>query len=152
LARFSYSVHIPYDEITALTTELKNQASFNPRLEKPPRKKLGELDKIVEIRVKVDTIGQPQQDLVEGIIRAHNGSIINYYAIGTVSLREKVVDFFRRIWLTTVAAYLGMLSGIIIYSYQNFIEGEKQPNIVLILLVCFIPAIATGLAELKKSH
>ena len=154
MTRFSFNVHIHSNLISKVKKELENHSSFKTRLERPSKKPpIGE--EIVEIRVKVNIKGQSEKNLIGDIIAAHGGSIAGYFRIGPITWHERIIEFLKKIWLTTTAVYLGTIGSIVIYNFSDFFGSHKSgseitPNIITLFLVCFIPAFAAGLTELKK--
>jgi hypothetical protein len=105
------------DQISTLNNELNYHSSFNTRVE-GPRKKSPPGGEIVEIRIKVDVKGESQHGLVDDIIAAHGGLILEYFRIGPISYGEQFLDFLKKIWLTTTSVCLGTIGSIIIVSVK----------------------------------
>jgi hypothetical protein len=142
----TWKFYIRYSEIKSLKDALHVEDSLKPIIGRP-RRQSKQPHEIVKMIVKVDVTGTGQEEMVEKTIQQYAEGAIEKDSFGK-SIREKIVDCFKRIAFVTISSYAAMVGSVVVYDPKIF-ENHFEAGIAL-LLVSIPIAIGIGAAKETK--
>ena len=134
----SFIVLIDYSEIMELKKTLKQDASLQAKVYVPPKAKRNPSG-ISEIRVSIQTQGNDHINLVKQTIKSCGGTVKDTIDQGKPSLHIRIFEFFKKIIVTMVLAYIAIVATTL--SYQPKIDDTT--SMLLLFTAVSIPTALT---------